>query len=178
LLAAEFSLPPTRKPTGLMVDSRLAPRARGAPGRPAVDAANERAEARGNVKGDAFACPDTLAFDARGVLWIGTDISTRAVGQDEMARLGNNQLLACDPATGEMRRFLVGPVGAEITGCSFTPDGTAMFVNVQHQGESPRSRSDPSLPHRHSNWPDFRPSGRPRSATVVIRRDDGGLIGT
>jgi len=144
----------------------------------AGDAANERAEARGNVKGDAFACPDTLAFDARGVLWIGTDISSSRLGQGEMARLGNNQLLACDPASGEVRRFLVGPVGAEITGCSFTPDGSTMFVNVQHPGESPSDRSDPAAPRRHSNWPDFRPDGRPRSATVAVRRNVGGAIGT
>ena len=29
-----------------------------------------------------------------------------------------------------------------------------------------------------SNWPDFQPGGRPRSATVVIRKRDGGVIGT
>ena len=31
---------------------------------------------------------------------------------------------------------------------------------------------------RSSNWPDYRPDGRPRSATVVIRRRDGGIVGT
>ena len=143
----------------------------------AGDAANERAEARGNIDGDAFACPDTLALGPRGVLWIGTDVGSRSLNQGEMARLGNNQLLACDPATGEVRRFLVGPVGAEITGCSFTPDGTTMFVNVQHPGESPGDRSDPESPGKHSNWPDFQPGGRPRSATVAVRRNDGGVIG-
>ena len=29
-----------------------------------------------------------------------------------------------------------------------------------------------------SNWPDFRRDGRPRSATIVIRRTDGGAIGS
>ena len=144
----------------------------------AGDPANERAQAQGNVKGDAFACPDTLAFDARGVLWIGTDAGPTALNQGEMARLGNNQLLACDPASGEVRRFLVGPVNCEVTGCSFTPDGTTMFVNIQHPGESPRDRSDALAPRRYSNWPDFRPDGRPRSATVAVRRTDGGPIGT
>ncbi|HSQ73061.1 MAG TPA: PhoX family phosphatase [Rubrivivax sp.] len=143
----------------------------------AGDAANERAEARGDVKGDAFACPDTLAFDARGVLWIGTDVGSGRLNQGEMARLGNNQLLACDPAHGEVRRFLVGPAGCEIAGCSFTPDGTTMFVNVQHPGEAPGARNDPAVPNRFSNWPDFQPRGRPRSATVAVRRNDGGVIG-
>ena len=53
-----------------------------------------------------------------------------------------------------------------------------MFVNVQHPGETPSERSDPAEPRRFSNWPDFRPEGRPRSATVVIRKLDGGLIGS
>jgi secreted PhoX family phosphatase len=51
-------------------------------------------------------------------------------------------------------------------------------VNIQHPGESPGARSDPAAPRRFSNWPDFAPDGRPRSATVVIRKRDGGVIGT
>ncbi|MCU0928072.1 MAG: PhoX family phosphatase [Burkholderiaceae bacterium] len=144
----------------------------------AGDPANERADAKGNVNGDAFACPDGLWVDARGVLWIQTDMSTSAMGRGDLARLGNNQMLAADPRTGEIRRFLVGPPGCEITGATATPDGRTMFVNVQHPGEAPSERSDPANPRRHSNWPDLRPDGRPRSATVVIRKADGGLIGT
>ena len=58
------------------------------------------------------------------------------------------------------------------------PDGRTMFINVQHPGEPASERSNPEAPRAVSNWPDFRPDGRPRSATVAIRRDDGGLIGT
>ena len=144
----------------------------------AGDPANERAEAKGNIRGDAFACPDGLAFDPRGSLWIQTDMGTSAMNQGELKRLGNNQMLACDPATGEVRRFLVGPVNCEITGVAWTPDARTMFVNVQHPGETPSGHSNPADPRRYSNWPDFKPEGRPRSATVVIRKDDGGLIGT
>ena len=143
----------------------------------AGDPANERAEAKGNIKGDIFACPDTVAFDSRGVLWIGTDISTSALGKGELQRLGNNQLLACNPVSGEVRRFMVGPVNCELTGATLTPDGRTMFVNVQHPGETPSERSDASEPRRYSNWPDFTPTGRPRSATVVVRKLDGGVIG-
>lgn len=143
----------------------------------AGDPANERPEAKGNIKGDIFACPDGLAFDARGVLWIDTDIGPGALNKGEMQRLGNNQMLACDPATGEVRRFLTGPVNCEVAGCAFTPDGTTMFVNIQHPGETPSERSNPNEPRRFSNWPDFRPTGRPRSATLAIRRQDGGIIG-
>jgi len=144
----------------------------------AGDPANERAEAKGDVVGDAFACPDGIAFDGRGVLWVQTDVGARELNRGEAARLGNNQMLACDVGTGEMRRFLAGPVGCEITGAAWTPDGRTMFVNVQHPGESPGERSDPAAPQRYSSWPDHAAQGRPRSATVVIRKDDGGLIGT
>jgi len=144
----------------------------------AGDPANERAEAQGNVRGDAFGGPDGLWCDARGVLWIQTDVSGSATGRGEAARLGNNAMLAADPRTGEIRRFLVGPVGCEITGATGTPDGRTMFVNIQHPGEGPGERGDPRHPRRSSSWPDHRPAGRPRSATVVIRRDDGGPIGT
>ncbi len=140
----------------------------------AGDPANGRAEAKGNVEGDIFAGPDTIAFDGRGVLWIGTDHS--ASGAGEFARMGNNALLACNPVTGEVRRFLVGPMRGEITGCTWAPDGRTMFINIQHPGSgSPRNGS---APRQFSNWPDFNPVGRPRSATLVIRKDDGGVIGT
>jgi secreted PhoX family phosphatase len=100
------------------------------------------------------------------------------MGRGDVRNLGNNAMLAADPRSGEVRRFLVGPVGCEITGATATPDGRTMFINIQHPGESPGERSDPADPRRHSNWPDFHPEGRPRSATVVIRKDGGGLIGT
>ncbi len=144
----------------------------------AGDPFNDRQEAKGNVKGDPFGCPDGLWTDARGVLWIQTDMSTSAMGKGELATLGNNQMLAADPATGDVRRFLVGPIGCEITGATGTPDGRTMFINIQHPGESPSERSDPAAPQRISDWPDKQPGGRPRSATVVIRRNDGGVIGT
>jgi secreted PhoX family phosphatase len=90
--------------------------------------------------------------------------------------MGNTQLLACTPATGVVRRFITGPVNCELTGATWTPDGRTMFVNVQHPGEG--SGNDGAQPRRLSNWPDFSPVGRPRAATVVIRRLDGGVVGT
>jgi uncharacterized protein len=144
----------------------------------AGDPTLERADAKGNVKGDAFACPDGLWTDARGVLWIQTDMSTSAMGKGDLTNLGHNCMLAADPRTGDIRRFLTGPAGCEVTGATATPDGRTMFINIQHPGESPSERSDPAAPRRISNWPDQRADGRPRSATVVITRRDGGLIGT
>ena len=101
--------------------------------------------------------------------------------------------LAATPAGKKMtettpKRFLVGPCDQEITGVVETPDGKTMFVNVQHPGE------DTATANVIANGGDFnsywpageRPLGlapnangqRPRSATVVITKNDGGLIGS
>jgi secreted PhoX family phosphatase len=133
---------------------------------------------RGNVKGDLFGSPDGLWFDGRGVLWIQTDVSTSVLNQGDYAGMGNNQMLAADPATREVRRFLTGPRGCEITGAMATADGRSLFVNIQHPGETASERSNPASPKAVSSWPDGPDGGRPRSATVVIRRVDGGVIGT
>jgi secreted PhoX family phosphatase len=142
----------------------------------AGDPVNERPEARGNIKGDILGCPDGLWFDARGLLWVQTDIFATQMNKGEFARIGNNGMFGADPVTGEVRRFLTGPTNCEITGIATTPDLRTMFINVQHPGESPGERSDPARPNQYSNWPDA--GVRPRSATVVIRRKDGGIIGT
>jgi secreted PhoX family phosphatase len=144
----------------------------------AGDPANERAEAKGNIKGDIYACPDGIAFDKQGVLWIQTDAHATQMYKGELARIGNNQMLACDVATGETRRFLTGPTNCEVTGVAFSPDSTTMFISIQHPGETPSDRSDPSKPSQFSNWPNYAPNGRPRSALVAIRKNDGGIIGT
>ncbi len=138
-----------------------------------------RAEAKGNIKGDAFGSPDGLWIDPRGVMWIQTDASTSALGKGDYVNLPNNQMLACDPTTrggADIRRFLVGPAGCEVTGIASSPDLKTMFVNIQHPGESPSEKGDPAAPTRYSSWPDG--SGRPRSATDVITKNDGGVIGT
>jgi uncharacterized protein len=135
-------------------------------------------EGKGTNHGDHFANPDGLWFDAMGTLWVETDMSPRVLGKGEFAPLGNNQVLAVDPASGVFRRFLTGPRGCEITGFHTTPDNRTAFVNIQHPGETPGDRSDPANPRAYSNWPDYAPDGRPRSSTVVIRRKDGGIIGS
>ena len=143
----------------------------------AGDGGAEDANKRGNIRGDMFGSPDGLWFDARGVLWIQTDVSTTVLNKGDYARMGNNQMLAADPATREIRRFLTGPNGSEITGVITTPDGTSMFVNVQHPGETASERGNPAAPQAVSSWPDGPAGGRPRSATIVIRKTDGGVIG-
>jgi secreted PhoX family phosphatase len=115
---------------------------------------------------DAFGSPDGLWFDGDGRLWIQTDGSQPITC--------NNQMLAADPEAGDLRRFLVGPKNCEVTGVTGTPDRRTLFVNIQHPGEGAQSEN----PTQFSNWPDFGVGGRPRSATVVVRRADGGVVGT
>jgi secreted PhoX family phosphatase len=80
-----------------------------------------------------------------------------------------------------LKRFLVGPVGSEITGITETPDGKALFVNIQHPGEN-TSLANIADPTKYtSQWPSnagFGAGKRPRSATIVITKNDGGRIGT
>lgn len=133
---------------------------------------------RGNVKGDSYGSPDGLWFDPSGNLWIQTDVSTSNLHRGDYQSMGNNQMLVADVTTGETRRFLTGPNGCEVTGCVMSPDGRTLFVNIQHPGEPARERSDPARPKAVSSWPDGTAGGRPRSATLAIRRIDGGLIGT
>lgn len=96
----------------------------------------------------------------------------------EYLGLGSNMMLAADVRTGETRRFLVGPVNCEITGITRTPDGRTLFVNIQHPGKSPGDRSDPTSPSNYSTWPSGQAGARSPSATVVIRKADGGVIGS
>ncbi len=76
-----------------------------------------------------------------------------------------------------MRRFMVGPKECEITGVDSTPDGRTLFVNIQHPGENVGSGFPTTFT---SNWPASQSSptavSRPRSATVVITKDDGGVV--
>ncbi|MEM7091465.1 MAG: PhoX family phosphatase [Actinomycetota bacterium] len=114
---------------------------------------------------DLFGSPDGLWVDENERMWIQTDGS-----QPDGS---NNQMLLADPNTGEIKRFLVGPVDCEVTGVTTTPDGTTMFINIQHPGDS----GGPDNPTETSTWPDGPGAGRPRPATVAIRRRDGGVVG-
>ncbi|MCU1730242.1 MULTISPECIES: PhoX family protein [unclassified Pseudomonas] len=111
-----------------------------------------------------FNSPDGLGFDADGRLWILTDGDYSNAG--DFAGMGNNQMLCADPATGEIRRFMVGPVACEVTGIAFAPDQKTLFVGIQHPGETGGS-----------TFPEHLPNGKPRSSVMAIVREDGGVIG-
>ena len=132
--------------------------------------------------------PDGLAFGPNGLIWIQTDdgaytdvtncMMLAAVpgaygdgaAKDVVSGTTTTRTYVGKAPGTNLRRFLVGPVECEITGITWTPDGKAMFVNIQHPGEGG------SLTSITSHFPDGGTS-RPRSATVVITKDDGGVIG-
>jgi hypothetical protein len=138
------------------------------------------------IVGDKYGSPDGIYVAPSGRLWIQTDVSAELTDPNlppgstsPYVGFGNNQMLCADPESKETRRFLVGPVNCEITGVFVTPDERTMFVGIQHPGEAPGILSnDPSDPKRYSSWPDGDAGERPRSATVVVTKDDGGQIGS
>jgi secreted PhoX family phosphatase len=132
------------------------------------------------INGDKFGSPDGIYVAPSGRLWIQTDVSASTINSGLYAGFGNNQMLCADPVSGEARRFLVGPKGCEITGVSTTPDEQTMFVGVQHPGEHPTANHTPigANPKAFGSWPDGAGGGRPRSACIVITKDDGGPIGS
>lgn len=133
-------------------------------GRPGIDATaafHSGTSADGWVSG-----PDNFAFDAAGRIWIATD------GSGDIA----NGLYVADtggPERALTRRFFRAPVGAEVAGPCFTPDGCSLFLSIQHPGQSADSHFDaPS-----TRWPDFADGMPPRPSVIVVTRGDGGPIG-
>lgn len=112
--------------------------------------------------------PDNVAFDPKGRIWISTD------GQDDAA--GFNDSLYCaatsGPARGATRCFFTSPVGAEVCGPEFTPDGRTLFISVQHPGDG-STFDKPS-----TRWPDFRNDLPPRGSVIAVTKADGGEIGS
>lgn len=144
--------------------------------------------------------PDGLVFSrATGICWIETDDGAYtdetncmllaavpgAVGDGAEVSLpaGASRVntFAGRPMTAAtFRRFLVGPKGAEITGICETPDGRALFVNIQHPGENTRMADVADPAKYESQWPanaGYGAGKRPRTATIAITRKDGGVIG-
>jgi len=138
-------------------------------GHPQAEASSKGRYGEGISDAGYFAMPDNLAFDPLGRLWIATD------GSDEIG-LADGLWACCvtGPERAVTRHFFSCPRGAEMCGPCFTPDGTTLFVSVQHPGQEKGSSFDnPS-----TRWPAGPDSTMPpRPAVVAITRDGGGVIG-
>lgn len=152
-----------------------------------------------------FSSPDGLVFTpSTGLCWVQTDDGAYTdvtncmmlaavpgnVGDGGPVTLdyGSNGTVTTrmgkKPTASTLKRFLVGPVDQEITGLWETPDGKVLFLNVQHPGEDTLA-ADIGNPAKYtSHWPGnagYGPGGanaRPRSATVMVVKNDGGRVGT
>jgi secreted PhoX family phosphatase len=109
-------------------------------------------------------CPDNLGIDPQGRLWIVTD-------SDERGRPNNGCFVVptSGPQRGLLKQLASGPIGCEVCGCEFTPDGRTLFLTIQHPGEGG------TLEKPRSHWPDG--NGLPaRAALLAIEREDGGSV--
>jgi secreted PhoX family phosphatase len=128
-----------------------------------------------------FASPDNAAVDNQGRLWVATDQG------ENWARTGRSDGLYALETEGELKGtaklFFRCPVGAELCGPCFTPDGETLFLSVQHPGADgtealigfgrPSTFKDPA-----THWPDTDPDSKmpPRPSVLVITKDGGGKI--
>lgn len=113
-----------------------------------------------------LACPDNLAFDRDGNLWVVCDMSSDKMGKGAYQPFGNNGLFVVPTAgdsAGDAFQFASGPTDAELTGPWFAEDGKTLFLSVQHPGEL-----SPSLDKLTSHWPDGG-TAIPRPSVVAIR---------
>ncbi len=169
----------------------------------------------GLTAANAFSSPDGLWFSpTTGICWIQTDDgaykdetncmllaaipgqvgdggpievkNTNAAGDAVLST--QSSFLGATLGEARLRRFLVAPRGAEVTGLAETADGRAVLVNIQHPGENSRplqGARDFSPEGLESTWPanggglarSYGAGVRPRSATLVISRKDGKRIG-
>lgn len=121
--------------------------------------------------------PDGLFFDPRGVLWIQTDDGAYTNKTNCMllaglpGKVGDGVQLSTSAGKttfvgkamndDTLKRFFVGPKGCEVTGITLTPDFKTLFINIQHPA---------------GTWGAVAGGTTPRSATVMITKNDGGVI--
>ncbi len=129
-----------------------------------------------------FACPDNCALDPAGRLWIATD-QGRGWSKTSGGADGIWALETEGPGRGTGRMFFRVPVGAEMCGPRFTPDGRSLFVAVQHPAADGTEAftgfgRKSSFERPATRWPDFQDGMPPRPSVVVITKEDGGEIGS
>ncbi|MGE0857196.1 MAG: PhoX family phosphatase, partial [Hyphomicrobiaceae bacterium] len=112
-----------------------------------------------------FANPDNCVVDPMGRLWIATDGNTlETTGRAD----GIWALETEGKARGTGKHFFRCPVGAEMCGPAFTPDGETFFVAVQHPGELGCKEGISTFDASVTNWPETDGKGPPRPAVIAI----------
>ncbi len=129
-----------------------------------------------------FACPDNVAFDGQGRMWIATDQGDAWAKKSKTAD-GIWAVETEGEGRGTSRMFFRVPVGAEMCGPWFTPDDKTLFVAVQHPAVDGAPDWDKfakvsTFETPATRWPDFQAGMPPRPSVVVITKDDGGVIGS
>jgi secreted PhoX family phosphatase len=114
-----------------------------------------------------ISCPDNVAFDSKGNLWISTDGQPGTIGLDDALF----KVPVTGPERGHVQQFLAVPVDAETCGPLIHDRDGMVFVAVQHPGE------DGSFEAPRSYFPDYVPAGQaagsgrfagPRPAVVQV----------
>ncbi len=119
---------------------------------------------------NGFSCPDNLAFDLSGNLWMTSDMSGSAMNKAGSPYLPfkNNSVFVIPrygKDAGKVIRVVSAPRDAELTGPWFSPDGKTLFLSVQHPGEQSKNLNSFT-----SNWP-FDKDNIPKPAVVAITGD-------
>lgn len=119
-----------------------------------------------------ISCPDNLAFDSVGNLWISTDGAPSTTGYAD----GLFKVTLAGAERGRVEQFLAVPRDAETCGPIIHDEERHVFVAVQHPGE------DGSFEAQNSRFPDYVAAGAtpkpgqariPRPSVVqVFRADD------
>ena len=117
-----------------------------------------------------FSCPDNLAFDFSGNLWITSDMSGYSMNKIDGPYMPfkNNSLFVIPRYgndAGKVIRVASAPKDAELTGPWFAPDGKSLFLSVQHPGERTTDLDNPT-----SKWP-FDQDKIPKPSVVAITGD-------
>ena len=117
-----------------------------------------------------FSCPDNLAFDFSGNLWITSDMSGYSMNKIDGPYIPfkNNSLFVIPRYgnyAGKVIRVASAPRDAELTGPWFAPDGKSLFLSIQHPGERTTDLKNPT-----SKWP-FDQDKIPKPSVVAITGD-------
>jgi len=118
-----------------------------------------------------ISCPDNLAFDSKGNLWISTDGAPSTIGYSDAL----HKVTLTGKDRGRVEQFLAVPTGAETCGPLIHDKDNSVFVAVQHPGEGGTFAAPTSL------FPDYLANSAaasagqfygPRPSVVQVFKED------